>query len=81
LRQSLLMHADFSAQSRLLIGIFVVVFVAAVVIDLAALLQFAGLISGLPAAILEIGGSITGAAIFPLIVMGLSISHDLNRKA
>ena len=61
--------------------IFAVVFAAAVLVDLAGLLQYAGLVSGLPLRILEIGGSITAATILPLIVMGMSISSDLNRKA
>jgi hypothetical protein len=76
----LLLDRDFSAQSTLLIGIFAVVFAAAVVIDLAALLQFAGLVGGLPLHILEIAGSLTALTILPLLVMGLSISSDLNRK-
>jgi hypothetical protein len=71
---------DFSGQSVLLIGIFAVVFAVTVVIDLAALLQFAGIVSGLPLHILEIAGSLTALTIFPLLVMGLSISSDLNRK-
>jgi hypothetical protein len=79
-RHALGIDSGFSAQSMLWIGIFAVVFVAAVLTDLAALLQYAGLVGGLPARILEAGGIITGIAIFPLIVMGLSISHDLNHK-
>jgi hypothetical protein len=71
---------DFSRQSALLAGIFAVFFIAAVLIDLAALLQFAGLVSGLPLRILEIGGIVTAIAIFPLIVLGFSISNDLNNK-
>ena len=80
MRHALGIDGHFSKQSTLWIVIFAAVFVAAVVIDLAGLLQYAGLIGSLPARILEIGGSITALAIFPLIVMGLSISHDLNHK-
>jgi hypothetical protein len=71
---------EHSAHSTLWVVIFTVVFAAAVVVDLAGLLQYAGLVGGLPARILEIGGSLTAIVIFPLIVMGMSISHDLNRK-
>jgi len=55
-------------------------FVAAVIIDLAALLQFSGLVNGLPANILEMAGVLTGLTIFPLLVMGMSVSVDLNHK-
>jgi len=49
------------------------------------LLQFSGLISGLPAnilktSILEIGGILTALTIFPLLAMGMSISIDQNRS-
>ena len=80
MRHLLQLDRDFSRQSTLLAGIFAVVFIAAVLIDLAALLQFAGLVSGLPLRILEAGGIVTAFAIFPLIVLGMSISSDLNRK-
>ena len=71
---------EFSAQSMLLVALFAAVFLGAVLIDLAALLQYAGFIGGLPPRILEIGGIATAIAIFPLLAMGLSISHDLNHK-
>ena len=66
-------------------AVFTIMLVAAVIVDLAALLQFSGLISGLPAnilktSILEIGGILTALTIFPLLVMGMSISVDLNHK-
>jgi len=54
--------------------------VVAIVVDLAALLQFSGLVSRLPHNILEIGGSLTALTILPLLVMGMSISVDLNHK-
>ena len=80
LKHLVAIHHEFSAQSMVLAAIFAAVLAAAVLIDLAGLLQFAGLISGLPARIEEIGGALTAIAIFPLIAMGLSISHDLNHK-
>ena len=80
MRHLLQLDRDFSGQSVLLAGIFAVFLIVAVLIDVAALLQFAGVISGLPLRILEVGGMVTALAIFPLIVTGLSISNDLNRK-
>ena len=66
-------------------AVFTIMLVAAVIVDLAALLQFSGLISGLPAnilktSILEIGGILTALTIFPLLAMGMSISIDQNRS-
>ena len=66
-------------------AVFTIMLVAAVIVDLAALLQFSGLISGLPANILktsmlEIGGILTALTIFPLLAMGMSISMDQNRS-
>jgi hypothetical protein len=66
-------------------AVFTIMLVAAVIVDLAALLQFSGLISGLPAnilktSILEIGGILTVLTIFPLLAMGMSISMDQNRS-
>jgi hypothetical protein len=80
-RQALGIGSELSRQSTLLIGIFTVVFAAAVLTDVAALLQYIGVVSGLPVRILEIGSSATAATIVPLVVMGMSISSDLNRKA
>jgi hypothetical protein len=78
-RQLLKMHHDhFSVRSRLLVVLFMIVFVIAVVVDFAAMLQYVGLVNGLPLTILEIGASITAVTIFPLIVMGMSISGDLS---
>jgi len=59
-------------------AVFVIMLAAAIIVDLAALLQLSGLISGLPLNILEIGGILTALTIFPLLVMGMSISVDLN---
>jgi hypothetical protein len=61
-------------------AVFIIMFVAAVIIDLAALLQFSGLVTGLPANSLEMAGVLTGLTILPLLVMGMSVSVDLNHK-
>ena len=61
-------------------AVFVIMLAAAIIVDLAALLQLSGLISGLPLNILEIGGILTALTIFPLLVMGMSISVDLNHR-
>jgi hypothetical protein len=78
-------HREFSIRSMLCGAVFIIMLVAAVIVDLAALLQFSGLISGLPAnilktSILEIGGILTALTIFPLLAMGMSISMDQNRS-
>jgi len=74
------LHREFSPRSMLFGAVFTIMLVVAIVVDLAALLQFSGLVSGLPQNILEIGGSLTALTIFPLLVMGMSISVDLNHK-
>jgi hypothetical protein len=68
---------EFTVQSKLLIAVFIFTFVAAVFVDLAGLLQYSGLVSGLPSTILEIGATITAALSFPLLAMGMSISIDM----
>ena len=72
-------HRKVTVQSMLLIAIFKIIFVAAVFVDLAGLLQYSGLVSGLPSTILEIGAAMTAAIIFPLLAMGMSISVDMLR--
>ena len=74
------LRREFSPRSMLFGAIFTIKLVVAIVVDLAALLQFSGLVSGLPHNILEIGGSLTALTILPLLVMGMSISVDLNHK-
>ena len=74
------LRREFSPRSMLFGAIFTIMLVVAIVVDLAALLQFSGLVSGLPHNILEIGGSLTALTILPLLVMGMSISVDLNHK-
>lgn len=70
---------EFTVQSKLLIAVFIITFVAAVFVDLAGLLQYSGLVSSLPSTILEIGATITAALSFSLLAMGMSISVDMLR--
>ena len=70
---------EFTVRSKLLIAVFIITFVAAVFVDLAGLLQYSGLVSGLPSTILEIGATITAVLSFPLLAMGMSISVDMLR--
>jgi hypothetical protein len=79
-RESAALHREFSPRSMLFGAVFTIMLVVAIVVDLAALLQFGGLVSGLPLNILEIGGILTALTIFPLLVTGMSISVDLNHK-
>jgi hypothetical protein len=77
--------SEFTIRSMLFSAVFTIMLVAVVIVDLAALLQFSGLISGLPTnilktSILEIGGILTVLTIFPLLAMGMSISIDQNRS-
>jgi hypothetical protein len=75
-----LKHREFGVQSMVLAVVFFATLAVAALVDLAGLLQYAGLIGGLPARILEIGGIISAAAIFPLVAMGMSISADMNHR-
>jgi hypothetical protein len=74
------LRREFGPRSLLFGAVFTIMLVVAIVVDLAALLQFSGLVSGLPQNVLEIGGILTALTIFPLLVMGMSISVDLNHK-
>jgi hypothetical protein len=74
------LRREFSLRSMLFGAVFAIMLVVAIVVDLAALLQFSGLVSGLPQNILVIGGSLTALTILPLLVMGMSISVDVNHK-
>jgi cytochrome b561 len=73
-------HREFSIRSMLFSAVFIIMPVSAVIVDLAALLQFSGFVSGLPQNVLEIGGILTALTIFPLLAMGMSISMDQNRS-
>jgi hypothetical protein len=79
-RQPTAPHSEFSLRSMLFGAVFIIMFVAAVIIDLAALLRFSGPVNGLPANILEMAGVLTGLTILPLLLMGMSVSVDLNHK-
>ena len=61
------LRREFSPRSMLFGAVFTIMLVVAIVVDLAALLQFSGLVSGLPQNVLEIGGSVTALTIFPLL--------------
>jgi hypothetical protein len=76
--QLTLKHREFGVQSMVLAAVFFATLAVAVLVDLAGLLQYAGLVGGLPTRILEIGGIISAAAIFPLVAMGMSISADMT---
>ncbi len=64
----------------LLGAVFIVAFIVAIFIDLAGLLQYFNLVSGLPPTTLEMGAAITAATVVPLLVMGMSISSDGNKE-
>jgi hypothetical protein len=79
-REPTALHREFSLRSMLFGAVFIIMLVVAVIVDLAGLLQFSGFVSGLPHEILETGGILTGLTMIPLLVMGMSISVDLNHK-
>jgi hypothetical protein len=60
-------------------AVFIVAFGVAIIIILAEVLQYFGLVSGLPPTMLEIGAAITAATVVPFFLMGMSISADMNR--
>ena len=70
---------EFSHQSLLLAAVFIVALVIAFIIILAVVLQYFGLVSGLPPTTLEIGAAITTATVVPFLLMGMSISADMHR--
>jgi hypothetical protein len=74
-------HREFSLRSRLFAAVFIIMLVGAVIVDLAALLQFSGVVSGLSQKVLEIGGVLTTATALPLLAMGMSISMDEHRRS
>ena len=69
-----------SRRSLLLISLFVVAFAAAVVVDLAALLDALKLATGSWQETLEIGAAGTAAVAIPFLAMGMSISADELRS-
>ena len=78
--QSAIKRREFSVRSMLLGAVFIVAFIVAIFIDLAGLLQYFNLVSGLPTTTLEIGAAITAATVVPLLLMGMSISTDGNKE-
>ena len=69
-------HHRFSRRSVLLISLFVIAFTAAVVVDLAALLEALNLVQGSWQDTLEIGATASAAVAVPFLAMGMSISID-----
>lgn len=80
MRESTLRHDGFSFRSVLSIAAFIFALILSVCFDVVGLLQYSGLVMALPAATLEIAAAITGATVFPMLVMGMSISADLSRN-
>jgi hypothetical protein len=71
---------EFSLRSILFGAVFVIMFAVADIVDLAGLLQFSGIIRGLPRNIAELGGILTAVTIFPFLAMGMSISVDTTKN-
>ncbi len=74
------MTREFGIHSVAAGALFVAMLGVAILVDLAGLLQFSGLVSSLPARILEVGAAISAACIFPLLALGMFVSADLNHK-
>jgi hypothetical protein len=72
-------HRRFSRRSVLLISLFVIAFTAAVVVDLAALLEALNLVRGSWQETLQIGAAASAAIAVPFLAMGMSISVDGTR--
>lgn len=69
-------HHRFSRRSVLLMSLFVIAFTAAVVVDLAALLEALNLVKGSWQETLGIGAAASAAIAVPFLAMGMSISVD-----
>jgi len=69
-------HHRFSRRSVLLMSLFIIAFTAAVVVDLAALLEALNLVKGSWQETLEIGAAASAAIAVPFLAMGMSISVD-----
>jgi hypothetical protein len=69
-----------SARSMLIGAIFMVTLIAAVCVDVDALLEYFNLVGGSPADALELGAIITAAAGLPFLATGFSISDDNMRR-
>ena len=77
--QSAIKRREFSLRSMLFGAVFIVALGAAIIIDLAGMLQYFGLFSAFPPTTLEIGAAITTATVVPFLLMGMSISADMHR--
>lgn len=71
---------EFSHQSLLLAAAFIIALIVATIIVLVEVLQYFGLVSGLPPTIVEIGATILALTVAPLLLMGMSISADMDRN-
>jgi nitric oxide reductase large subunit len=60
-------------------AVFIIAVVVAIFTDVAGMLQYFNLVSGLPSTTLEIGAAMTAATVVPLLLMGMSISTDGNK--
>ena len=77
---SIIDRRELGVRSTVTGVVFIATLAVAILVDLAGLLQYSGLIGGLPATLLETGAAISAICIFPLLAMGMCISADLNRK-
>ena len=78
--RSAIKRREFSLRSMLFGAVFIVALVVAFIIVLAEVLQYFGLVSGLPPTTLEIGATILVLTIAPFLLMGMSISADMDRN-
>ena len=67
---------ELSLRTLLLGAVFIITFIVAIFVDMAGVLQYFNLVSGLPQTTLETGAAITAATIVPLLMTGMSISID-----
>ena len=79
--QSAIKRREFSLRSRSMLfgAVFIVALIVAIFIDLAGVLQYFNLVSGVPSSTLAIGAAITAATVVPLLAMGMSMSADRNK--
>jgi len=71
---------EFSHRSMIFGALFLITFVVTVFVDIVEVLQYFDLVSGWSFITLEIGAAITSANVVPLLLMGMSISADMNRN-
>jgi hypothetical protein len=67
---------NLSRKSLVIGALFGVTLVAAVCVDVDALLEYFRIIAGAPGSALELGGILTTASAAPLLAMGMSIADD-----